>query len=129
MMLMAFFHLSTRSLWSFAARNGARLDRLLLRRLIPDLPGDSLVVADAGFVGFHTMKSLIDAGHHLIIRGRKRIKLITQTPRSDHFPAPRTDAQGRYTINAPPGICTVVAMKLGPGEKLTLKPSPASKSR
>lgn len=77
MLLVAIFHLATRSLWSFKHDSALGSEPGLLRQMIPDLPKDSLVVADAGFVGFHTMKSLIDAGHHFIIRAGANVKLIT----------------------------------------------------
>lgn len=77
MLLVAIFHLATRSLWSFAHDHARGSEPGLLRRLITDLPKDSLLVADAGFVGFDTMRSLIDAGHHFIIRAGANVRLIT----------------------------------------------------
>jgi hypothetical protein len=77
MLLVAIFHLATRSLWSFAHDSARGSEPGLLRRLISDLPKDSLLIADAGFVGFQTMKALIDTGHHFIIRAGGNVKLIT----------------------------------------------------
>lgn len=77
MLLVAMFHLATRTLWSFAHDSARGSETGLLRKLISCLPKDSLLVADAGFVGYDTMKSLIDAGHHFIIRAGANVKLIT----------------------------------------------------
>jgi hypothetical protein len=46
--------------------------------MFPDLPGDSLVVADAGFVGWNTLNALITAAHHFIIRAGANVNLITR---------------------------------------------------
>jgi hypothetical protein len=78
MLLTCLFHLATRSLWSFRHDKSTGSERGLLQEMLPDLPGDSLVVADAGFVGWNTLAALIDAGHHFVIRAGANVRLITQ---------------------------------------------------
>jgi len=77
-LLCGFIHLPTRSLFGFLHDIARGSERALLGAMLPLLPADSLIVADAGFVGFETMKRLIDAGHHFAIRAGANVKLITQ---------------------------------------------------
>lgn len=78
MLLTCLFHLTTRSLWSFRRDKAKGSERGLLQQMLPDLPNDSLIVADAGFVGWNTLAAMIDAGHHFVIRAGANVKLITQ---------------------------------------------------
>lgn len=77
MLLTCLFHLNTRALWSFRRDCGTGSERGLLQKMIPDLPNDSLIVADAGFTGWNTIKALNDAGQHFVIRAGANVKLIT----------------------------------------------------
>jgi hypothetical protein len=76
MLLCGLFHLSTRSLFGFAHGIATASERTLLALMLPCLPKDSLLIADAGFVGYQTMKALIDAGHHFIIRAGANVRLL-----------------------------------------------------
>jgi len=78
MLLTCLFHLATRSLWSFRHDKAKGSERGLLQQMLPDLPNDSLVVADAGFVGWNTITALIDAGQHFVIRAGANVNLITR---------------------------------------------------
>lgn len=77
MILCGLFHLATRSLWSFAHDVAKGSERALMALMLPCLPKDSLVLADAGFVGWNMMSALIDAGQHFVIRAGANVKLIT----------------------------------------------------
>lgn len=77
-LLCGLFHLTTRSLWSFAQDIAKGSERALLATMLKDLPENSLVVADAGFVGWNTFEALKDAGHSFIIRAGANVRLITQ---------------------------------------------------
>jgi hypothetical protein len=78
MMLCAIFHVATRSLWSFARGVAKSSERALCASMLPCLPKDSLVLADAGFVGWEMLGTLIDAGHHFVIRAGANVKLLTR---------------------------------------------------
>jgi Transposase DDE domain len=76
MILCGLFHVATRSLWSFAHDVARGSERALLASMLPCLPTNSLILADAGFVGWNTMAALIDAGQHFIIRGGANVRLL-----------------------------------------------------
>lgn len=76
MLLCGVFHVATRSLWSFAHDVARGSERGLFASMLPCLPEDSLVVADAGFVGWNTMSALIEAGQHFVIRAGSNVKLL-----------------------------------------------------
>jgi hypothetical protein len=78
MILCALFHVATRSLWSFVHDVARGSERAMFASLLPCLPKGSLVLADAGFIGWNTMTALLDAGHHFVIRGGGNVSLIRQ---------------------------------------------------
>jgi hypothetical protein len=77
MMLCGLFHVATRSLWSFLHDLADGSERAMLAKMLPFLPSDSLVLADAGFVGWNTITTLLDAGHHFVIRAGANVRLLT----------------------------------------------------
>lgn len=76
MLLCGLFHVATRSLWSFLHDTIRGSERAMLALMLPRLPKDSLVLADAGFVGWNTMTALIDAGQHFVIRAGGNVRLL-----------------------------------------------------
>jgi len=78
MILCGLFHVATRSLWSFAHDVAKGSERALFALMLPCLPKNSLVLADAGFVGWNTMTALIDAGQHFVIRAGANVKLLRE---------------------------------------------------
>lgn len=78
MMLCGLFHVATRSLWSFVHGLSDGSERAMLAQMLPCLPDDSLVLADAGFVGWNTITALLGAGQHFVIRAGANVRLLTQ---------------------------------------------------
>lgn len=78
MLLCGLFHVATRSLWAFARDVAKGSERALLASMLPCLPADSLVLADAGFVGWNTMAALIEAGQHFVIRCGANVRLLRE---------------------------------------------------
>ena len=78
MILCGLFHVATRSLWSFAHDVAKGSERALFALMLPCLPKDSLVLADAGFVGWKTITALIEAGQHFVIRAGANVKLLRE---------------------------------------------------
>lgn len=76
MLLCGLFHVATRSPWAFAHDVAKGSERALLALMLPYLPKNSLVLADAGFVGWNTITALIDAGQHFVIRAGANVKLL-----------------------------------------------------
>jgi hypothetical protein len=69
-------HLGTGLPWSWRCAGARGSERDLLRTMLEDLPQRSLLLADAGFVGFDLMKSILACGHASIIRVGANVRLI-----------------------------------------------------
>lgn len=74
--LTTLWHLGSGLPWSW--RHGPRRDgeRSQMLALLPTLPEGSLLLADAGFVGYDFWKALLDAGHDFVIRVGANVRLI-----------------------------------------------------
>jgi hypothetical protein len=46
--------------------------------MVPELPAQALLVADAGFVGYELWQTLLTAGHHFVIRVGANVRLLRQ---------------------------------------------------
>jgi hypothetical protein len=46
--------------------------------MVPELPAQALIVADAGFVGYDFWQTLLRAGHHVVIRVGANVRLVRQ---------------------------------------------------
>jgi hypothetical protein len=74
--LTVLYHLCSGLPWAFV-RGGARSsERHHLREMIPLLPEEALLVADAGFVGYDLLKALLDAGKDFLIRVGANVRLL-----------------------------------------------------
>jgi DDE family transposase len=63
--------------WDYRVGPGTDSERTHLKRMVPDLPPRSLVVADAGFVGYVLCRKLILRGHSFLLRVGRNITLLT----------------------------------------------------
>jgi hypothetical protein len=68
-------HLPTGVLWSWQVGRSKASEREHLSRLVPTLPTDAMVVADAGFVGYDLWHQLDQAGHAFLIRVHSKVHL------------------------------------------------------
>jgi hypothetical protein len=64
----AVVHLTTGVPWSWQLGRGNASERDHLRRLLPSLPENALVVADAGFDGYDLAVAILDSGASFLIR-------------------------------------------------------------
>jgi hypothetical protein len=48
----------------------------LLRELVSDLPPQALLVADAGLTGYDLLRTILAAGHHVLVRVGANVKLL-----------------------------------------------------
>jgi hypothetical protein len=71
----AVLHLGLGVLWSWRLGGGGASEREHLRRLVPTLPAGALLVADAGYVGYHLLAALQAAGLAFLIRLSSRAPL------------------------------------------------------
>jgi hypothetical protein len=71
----AVLHLGLGVLWSWRLGGGAASERTHLRLLLATLPRGTLLVADAGYVGYHLMAALQAAGLSFLLRLSERAPL------------------------------------------------------
>jgi hypothetical protein len=66
--LTALVHLRLGVPWAWRWGKGTASERTHLRRLLPSLPPDALLVADAGYVGYDLARTLLERRAHFLIR-------------------------------------------------------------
>lgn len=71
----ALVHLPLGLLWSWRLGNGTASERDHLRHLLATLPRGTLLVADAGYVGYELLHALLAAGRSFLIRLTSRAPL------------------------------------------------------
>jgi hypothetical protein len=64
----AVLHLGLGVLWSWRLGGGGASEREHLRLLVATLPAGALLVADAGYVGYHLLAALQDANLSFLVR-------------------------------------------------------------
>jgi hypothetical protein len=76
MSLTGMLHLGTGLPWDFRVGPGTDSERSHLRDMLGDLPARSLLVADAGFVGYDLCRDLIQRKQHFLLRVGGNIHLL-----------------------------------------------------
>ena len=71
----ALVHLSLGLLWSWQLGKGSANERVHLRRLLGTLPPETLLVADAAFVGYDLLQTLTGSGRWFLLRLSSRAPL------------------------------------------------------
>lgn len=77
-------HLGAMLPWSFELGEATTSERALLRRSLDVLPENTLLVADAGFVGFDLMNTLRGRGIHFLIRVGRGVHLLSKLGYYEH---------------------------------------------
>ena len=70
------WHVGLGLLWDWRQGPTGSSERAHLRDMIPELPAESLLVADAGFQGYEYWKSLLEQGHSFVIRVAGQVGLL-----------------------------------------------------
>jgi hypothetical protein len=78
LLLTVLIHLRSGILWSWRQAIATGSERTLLRDLLKDLPADSLLVADAGFVGYDLLGSILRQGHSVLMRVGANVRLLKE---------------------------------------------------
>jgi len=76
MSLTGILHLPTGLPWDFRVGPGTDSERVHLRAMLDDLPDGSLLVADAGFVGYDLCRTLYQNKQHFLLRVGGNLHLI-----------------------------------------------------
>lgn len=75
----AFVHLATGLLWSWRLGKGNADERQHLRKLLPTLPKNALIVTDAAYMGWDLAAAIVAAKFSFLIRLTSRAPLFTDT--------------------------------------------------
>lgn len=76
LLLVCLIHLGSGLLWSWRQAGARGSESGLLRQLLVDLPKNVLLVADAGFVGYDLLKTILAEGHSVLIRAGANVRLL-----------------------------------------------------
>jgi len=74
--LTMLWHVGSGLPWGWRAGPADSSERRHLQEMLPELPDNTLITADAGFVGYEMWKTLLDAGHHLLVRVGSNVRLL-----------------------------------------------------
>lgn len=84
MLATVLVHLGSCVLWNWRIGRSHASERSHLRRLCRSTPRRSLLIADAGFVGFACLREVIGSGRHVLVRLAGNTRVITRlTDRED----------------------------------------------
>ena len=74
--LTLFWHVRTGLPWAWRSGPSGSSERDHLQQMLAELPENSLITADAGFMGYEFWRAVIDAGHSFVIRVGANVKLL-----------------------------------------------------
>ena len=76
MWLTLFWHVGTGLPWAWRTGPSDSSERQHLQEMLGELPENSLIAADAGFVGYDFWRAVMDAGHSFVIRAGANVRLL-----------------------------------------------------
>ncbi len=76
--LTVLYHMGTGLAWDFQVGPGTDSERTHLRLMLPRLPLGALIVADAGFVGYDLLRTILSAGGSFLIRVGHNVNLLKE---------------------------------------------------
>jgi hypothetical protein len=76
--LTLLWHVGSGLPWAWRTGPSGASERDHLVAMVPELPAQALIVADAGFVGYDFWQTLLTAGHHFVIRVGANVRLVHQ---------------------------------------------------
>jgi hypothetical protein len=76
MWLTVLWHAGTGLPWAWRIGPTDSSEREHWREMIPELPGNALVAADAGYVGYEYARALLDSGRQLLLRVGSNVRLL-----------------------------------------------------
>jgi hypothetical protein len=76
--LTLLWHVGSGLPWAWRTGPSGANERDHLVAMVPELPAQALIVADAGFVGYEFWQTLLTAGHPFVIRVGANVRLLRQ---------------------------------------------------
>lgn len=74
--LTTFYHMGSGCPWDFRIGPGVENERTHLRAMLPTLPPEALIVADAGFSGYDLLHEVLSSGRHVLFRVGSNVRLL-----------------------------------------------------
>jgi len=78
MWLTLLWHVGSGLPWAWRTGPSDSSERGHLEEMLPELPENSLITADAGFIGYDFWKTILDGGCHFVIRVGANVRLLKQ---------------------------------------------------
>lgn len=76
--LTTMWHVGTGLPWDWRIGPSDSSERAHMLEMLPLLPADALITADAGFVGYEYARAILDGGRQLLIRVGSNVRLLKQ---------------------------------------------------
>jgi hypothetical protein len=76
MWLTLFWHVGTGLPWAWRTGPSDSSERQHLQEMFAELPKNTLITADAGFMGYDFWRAVIGAGHNFVIRAGANVRLL-----------------------------------------------------
>lgn len=70
-------HLGARLPWTFEIGDARDAEQPLMKKMIGRLPAETLLIADAGYVGYDLLSRLREQGQHFLVRVGSNVRLLT----------------------------------------------------
>lgn len=110
-------HLGACVLWNWRIAKAHGSERKHLQRLFRSTPRHSLILGDAGFMGFDCLRAVVESGRHVLVRLAGNASLITGlTDREDVVAVWPVDRQRR----TPPLLLRIIRVRDGKAGKVVL---------
>jgi hypothetical protein len=74
--LTTMWHVGTGLPWDWRLGPSESSERAHLLEMLPHLPGEALITADAGFVGYEYWQAILDSGRQFLIRVGSNVRLL-----------------------------------------------------
>jgi hypothetical protein len=114
MWLTLLWHVGTGLPWAWRTGPSDSSERGHLEEMLSELPKNSLITADAGFVGYDFWRTILNAGHHFVIRVGANVRLIRElgyARQHDHTVYLWPDAAAKK--KQPPVVLRLIVIKGG----------------
>lgn len=74
--LTTLWHVGSGLPWAWRTGPSDSSERHHVEEMLPELPTDALLTADAGFVGYELWRKIVEAGHQLLVRVGGNVRLL-----------------------------------------------------
>jgi hypothetical protein len=111
--LTTLLHMGTGLPWDFRIGPGTDSERRHLEDMLPSLPWQALVVADAGFTGYDLFRRLLAADKDFLIRVGANVQLLRQLGYVEHEGADTVYLWPRRNSHEPPVTLRLIERRQG----------------